>query len=167
MVGICWEASGHRNRFDTKEQNPKEDMGRREKKSWQSVYMCATSACTSTQMLLYNDDPLIKSTKASYMPWAWKLSHRAQMMKMSWCQPSAPPPHQAFPSKSEPTYIYMRSYSRHAWVTYIQGNKAKHYLHISNACRLQPQLVLSFSKLNNFIFGYFDPENRFLDNENK
>ena len=27
--------------------------------------------------------------------------------------------------------------------------------------------VLPFSKLNNFIFGYFDPENIFLDNENK
>ena len=29
------------------------------------------------------------------------------------------------------------------------------------------QAVLPFSKLNNFIFGYFDPENIFLDNENK
>ena len=27
--------------------------------------------------------------------------------------------------------------------------------------------VLPFSKLNNVIFGYFDPENIFLDNENK
>ena len=27
--------------------------------------------------------------------------------------------------------------------------------------------VLPFSKLSNFIFGYFDPENVFLDNENK
>ena len=26
--------------------------------------------------------------------------------------------------------------------------------------------VLPFSKLNNFIFGYFHPENIFLDNEN-
>ena len=27
--------------------------------------------------------------------------------------------------------------------------------------------VLLFSKLNNVLFGYFDPENIFLDNENK
>ena len=27
--------------------------------------------------------------------------------------------------------------------------------------------VLPFSKLNNFIFGYFDPENIFFNNENK
>ena len=26
--------------------------------------------------------------------------------------------------------------------------------------------MLPFSKVNNFIFGYFDPENIFLDNEN-
>ena len=27
--------------------------------------------------------------------------------------------------------------------------------------------VLLFSKLNKIVFGYFDPENIFLDNENK
>ena len=27
--------------------------------------------------------------------------------------------------------------------------------------------VLPFSKLNNFILGYFDPQNIFIDNENK
>ena len=29
-----------------------------------------------------------------------------------------------------------------------------------------PQSVLPFSKLNKLFFGYFDPENIFLDNEN-
>ena len=29
------------------------------------------------------------------------------------------------------------------------------------------QAVLPFSKLNKFFFGYFDPENIFLDNKNK
>ena len=32
-------------------------------------------------------------------------------------------------------------------------------------CILQP--VLLFSKINKILFGYFDPENIFIDNENK
>ena len=39
----------------------------------------------------------------------------------------------------------------------------------SQRCRTssQPPAVLPFSKLNRKIFGYFDPENIFIDNKNK
>ena len=40
-------------------------------------------------------------------------------------------------------------------------------VHVHHTQQENSLSVLPFSKLNNFISGYFDPENAFLDNENK
>ena len=51
-------------------------------------------------------------------------------------------------------------------LTDISSEKEAHVLKGMLENRAYPT-VLPFSKLNKIIFGYFDPENIFLDNKNK
>ena len=55
----------------------------------------------------------------------------------------------------------------HCTPTPNRGNLQPFCVSVSCLITLACTPVLAFSKLNNFIFGYFDPENIFLDNENK